>query len=58
MSSLQPGDLVAHKQAPYTVKVDAVTTCDDDGCELDIIVFKDPETGEEDAAHARDFRRA
>ena len=58
MSTFQVGDLAAHKQAPFTVRVIDVTKCDDDGCDRELIVFADPETGEEDAAHADEFRKA
>lgn len=58
MSDFQVGAIVTHKQAPFAVTVTEVTKCDDAGCSRAVIVFADPATGEEDTAHADEFRSA
>lgn len=58
VTNFKIGDLIAHKHAPITVQITSVEKCDDDGCVRDVVVFADPETGEEDAAHADEFRLA
>lgn len=58
MSNFQVGDRATFKNTPFTVTVTEVSVCEDENCCREVIAFVDPETGEEDTAHAEEFLRS
>lgn len=52
---MRSGELVVMRGTPFSVTVLDVSVCGENGCLEEVIMFRDPVTGEPDWAHSSEF---